>query len=159
MNFRTDNSGSRFLIKDIFLGVEYPTAENTIDKGKVTVGYIVGKKITKDIYTSHTSVLGVSISSTKLEQTFMNYVDELKVKGTRPYLLYNCWYDLKRPRQANGPESYVNEANVLKRIDTFKKYCNKYNIHLNSVVLDEGWDNLNSMWEIDSTRPTVLLRS
>lgn len=138
--------------KNIFLGVEYPTAENTIDAGKVTVGYIVGKNITKDIYTSHTAVLGVSVSSAKLEQTFMNYVDKLKVKGTRPFLLYNTWYDLKRTRQADGPESIMNETNVLKRIDTLKKYFNKYNIHLNSVVLDEGWDNLHSMWEIDSTR-------
>lgn len=138
---------------DIFMGVEYPTVENKITGNKIQIGYIVGKEIKKDIYKSHTSVLGASSSPVKLEQTFMDYVDQIKINGTHPYLLYNSWYDFRNPAIVTDSASIMNEKNVLDRIETFKKFMyDKYNIALNAFVLDDGWDNYKSMWGIDSTR-------
>jgi hypothetical protein len=144
--------GQPVFYKDIFLGVEYPTTENKIDSGKVMSGYLVGQKITKEIYTSHTSIIGVSSSSAKLENTFMKYVGQIKVKGTRPFLLYNSWYDLRRPGLVKDSENIMNETNIIDRIHIFNKYLNKYNIKLNAFVLDEGWDIYNSIWGIDTIR-------
>src|SRR5208283_3470025 len=137
---------------DIFLGVEYPTAQNEIEAGTVMMGYVAGQKITKEIYVSHTSIIGVSSSAGKLEQTFMKYVDQIKVNGTRPFLLYNSWYDLRRPELVKDSGSVMNERNIIDRIRAFDKYLSKYDIKLNAFVLDDGWDNYNSIWEIDSTR-------
>ena len=79
--------GQPVFINDIFLGVEYPTAQNDIENEKVMTGYVVAEKIIKEAYQSHTSIVGVASSAGKLEQAFMQYVDGLKVKGTRPFLL------------------------------------------------------------------------
>jgi hypothetical protein len=138
--------------KDIFFGVEYPTTENIIEEGRVMNGYVVGQKITKDIYTSYSSVIGVSSSAAKLEQTFMKYVDHIKIKGTRSYLLYNSWYDLRRPELVQESGSLMNEKNVLDRIKSIEKFSNDYKIKFDTFLLDDGWERLNSLWGIDSTR-------
>lgn len=136
---------------DIFLAVEYPAVENFISENQIKIGYALGKKITKDKIISFPSIIGVSPSDTKLEQTFMSYVDSIKVKGTRPFLLYNSWYDLRNPAIAEGSESIMNEKNVLERIESFKKYMvEKHKITLDAFVLDDGWDNYNSIWEVDT---------
>lgn len=136
---------------DIFLAVEYPAVENIINSNHLKIGYVVGEKITKDKIVSFPSVIGVASSPETLEQSFLTYVELLKVKGTRPFLLYNSWYDLRNPAIAEGPESVMNEENVLNRIESFKKYMvEKHNIKLDAFVLDDGWDNYNSIWEIDT---------
>lgn len=136
---------------DIFLAVEYPAVENLINSNHVRIGYIVGEKINKDKLVSFPSIIGVASSPETLEQSFMTYVESIKVKGTRPFLLYNSWYDLRNPAIAEGPESVMNEKNVLDRIESFKKYMvEKHKINLDAFVLDDGWDNYNSIWEIDT---------
>ena len=136
---------------DIFLGVEYPAAENKIEKDHLKVGYVVGQKIDNNLYPSYPSILGASVSPDKLEETFLFYVDRIKVNGNRPYILYNSWYDFRNPAIAEDSSSIMNEKNVLLRINTFKEYLfNKYNIALNAFVLDDGWDNYKSIWSIDT---------
>jgi hypothetical protein len=150
-SFSHGEFGQPLFNRDIFLAVEYPAVENTIDGNHVKIGYVVGEKITKDKIVSFPSIIGVAPSSEKLEQSFMSYVDSIKVKGTRPFLLYNSWYDLRNPAIAEGPESIMNEKNVLERIEDFKKYMvEKHNIYLDAFVLDDGWDNYNSVWDIDT---------
>ena len=151
-DFSRGQFGQPVFNNDIFLGVEYPTGQNEIEAGKVMMGYVVGVKIAKEVYRSHTSIIGVSSSAGKLEQTFMKYVDQLKVEGTRPFLLYNSWYDLRRPELVKDSENVMNERSIIDRIHAFKKYLNKYDIALDAFVLDEGWDNFNGLWEIDSAR-------
>ena len=151
-DFSHGQFGQPVFHNDIFLGVEFPTAENIIDSGKVMIGYLLGKKITKEIYSSQASIIGVSYSDAKLEQTFMKYVDEIKVKGTRSFLLYNSWYDLRRPELVKDSVSIMNERNVNDRIRLFDKYFTKYKIKLDGFILDDGWESLNSIWGIDSTR-------
>ena len=150
-NFTHGEFGQPVFNNGIFLGVEYPAVENIIDGNHLKMGYVIGEKITKNKIISYPSVIGVSSSPEKLEQSFMTYVDSIKVKGTRPFLLYNSWYDLRNPAIAEGPETIMNEKNVLNRIESFKKYMfEKHHIYLDAFVLDDGWDNYNSIWEIDT---------
>ena len=152
-DFSHGQYGQPVLNKDIFFAVEYPSVENEISGESAKTGYLVGEKAEKKSYISHTSVLGVSQSKIKLEETFMNYVGGVKVSGTRPFLLYNSWYDLRNPAIVKDKASEMNETNVLKMIDTFKKYMyTKYDIALDAFVLDDGWDKYESLWNIDSTR-------
>ncbi|MGA7722558.1 MAG: hypothetical protein WCA84_15410 [Ignavibacteriaceae bacterium] len=152
-DFSRGQFGQPVFNNDIFIGVEYPTVENEIAGGKVRCGYVAGETIKKDVFKSHTSVIGVSSSSAKLEQSFMDYVDDIKINGTRPYLLYNSWYDFRNPAVTNDSESIMNDKNVLGRLETFKKFMfDKYSIALDAFVLDDGWDNYRSLWSIDSSR-------
>jgi hypothetical protein len=151
--FSRGQFGQPVFDNDIFLGVEYPTVENEINGNKVKCGYVVGETIKKNAFISHTSVIGVSSSSVKLEQSFMDYVDQIKINGTRPYLLYNSWYDFRNPAVVDDSESVMNYKNVLGRIETFKKYMfDRYSIALDAFVLDDGWDKYQSIFSIDSTR-------
>jgi len=138
---------------DMFFGVEYPTAENAFVDHGFRMGYLVGKKITKVKYVSHKAVAGTAFSNIKLRQAFMDYVDSIKVNGTKPYLLYNSWYDFRNPSIVKDSESVMNVENVVNRISTFKKFMfDKHGIALNAFVLDDGWDKYTSMWKIDSSR-------
>jgi len=150
-NFSRGKFGQPVFNTDIFIGVEYPAVENKISNKHLTSGYVVGEKITKNKITSYPSVIGVSSSTEKLEQDFYSYVEKIKIKGSRPFLVYNTWYDMRNPAIAEGKESVMNEKNVLKRIKLFKeRMYDKYKINLDAFVLDDGWDNYNSIWEIDT---------
>ncbi len=145
--------GQPVFYKTLFLGLEYPAFQNKINGKNLKCEYIVGRKITKDTIRTHNAVIGVSSSESKLAQTFLEYIDQIKVNGTRPFLLYNSWYDFRNPAIVKEDESVMNIPNILKRIDTFKKYMvDKYGITLDAFVLDDGWDNYESVWGIDSTR-------
>ena len=143
--------GQPIFNNDIFLSVEYPAVENLINGRHLKIGYVVGEKITKDKIISFPSIIGVASSKETLESTFLDYVETIKVRGTRPFLLYNTWYDLRNPEIAESEESVMNEKNVLERINLFKKnMVDKHKIKLDAFVLDDGWDNYNSLWDIDT---------
>ena len=145
--------GQPVLNKDIFLGVEYPTVENIVDGNTIRIGYVVGKEIKSEPYTSHRSIIGVSPSVDKLEQTFLDYVDGIKVDGTRPYLLYNSWYDLRNPAITRDSSGIMTEQTVLTTISSFREHLyDDYHIKLDGFVLDDAWDNYKSLWGIDSSR-------
>jgi hypothetical protein len=63
----------------------------------------------------------------------------------RPFLLYNSWYDLQRLA--------MNHDNTLARVPDFQKMLlAKYGLHLDSFVLDDGWDDMHKLWQIDPQR-------
>jgi len=151
INLSRGSFGQPVLGDDFFLGIEYPGVENSIGKNKVDLHYVVGKKIEKEPLKTFSSVLGVSSSPGTLEKTFYDYVDKIKIRGTRPFLLYNSWYDFRNPAIAESKESIMNTQNVLDRIETFKEFMVKrHGLNLDAFVLDDGWDNYKSIWEIDT---------
>ena len=137
---------------DIFIGVEYPGVENALSGSHVSSGYIVGETLKPEGISSENGVLGAATSPEELERTFLRYVETIKVRGTRPFLLYNTWYDIRHPSRVNSAAYGMTEANILERIDAFHKYMQvPHDITLDAFVLDDGWDNVQSIWQIDST--------
>jgi hypothetical protein len=116
------------------------------------MGYVVGARVGAAPLTSEKGVLGVAPSATALERRFLDYVDGIKVRGTRPFLLYNSWYDLRHPTRVKRPAEVMDQASALLRIDQFKRtLTDTYGVTLNAFVLDDGWDNTSSIWKIDTT--------
>jgi hypothetical protein len=71
-----------------------------------------------------------------------------------PYLLYNTWYDLRRPQESHSKPEFMSQQNVMERLRQLQDYLLKpYGLRLNSFVLDEGWDNVDdnvdSLWTIN----------
>lgn len=153
-DFSHGQFGQPVFINDIFLGLEYPTAENVLNGNRLTIGYVVGKRITTQQYISHKVIIGCSASKTALESTFMEYIKTIEPNEVHPYLLYNSWYDLRNPAIAdNDSNGIMNVKNVLRTIASFKsELYDKYKIALDAFVLDDGWDNYKSFWAIDSSR-------
>ena len=137
--FSLGGFGQPLFAEDLFLGLEYPTSLNT-----VTLGGNVGLNIPDGGYTSEPAVIGVAPAG-MVHQQFLDYVARMRVAPVRPYLLYNSWYDLQRLA--------MNHDNTLERVPTFQKLLlGKYGLHLDSFVLDDGWDDMHKLWQIDQQR-------
>jgi len=153
VDFSHGEFGQPVFIGDLFIGVEYPGCESPINGKLLETGYLVGKRITDNGYVSDTSVVGAAESSETLEWAFIEYIDRIKVHGKAPFILYNSWYDFRNPSIAEDSASIMNPHNIFNRIATFEKIGEKeHGLPLDAFVLDDGWDNYNSIWEVDSTR-------
>ncbi len=136
----------------LFLGMEYPTGVNKIEKNsneiKIITGQEFGIKITNEWIKTEWSVFGITPKK-YLKLWFKYYLDILKTPPTNPYLLYNTWYDLRAPELVKGEKFILNEKNLLSKIEEFKnKFILPYDIKLNAFVIDDGWDIYKSDWKI-----------
>jgi hypothetical protein len=142
--FTLGGFGQPLFAEDLFLGLEYPTGLNTTHGAEVKLGSNVGMNIPDGGYTSESAVMGVAPAG-MVHQQFLDYVARIRVAPVRPYLLYNTWYDLQRLA--------MNHDNTLERVPTFQKLLlGKYGLHLDSFVLDDGWDDMHKLWQIDRQR-------
>ena len=142
--FSLGGFGQPLFAEDLFLGLEFPSSVNTSRGDEVTLGGYVGMNIPNDGYTSEAAVMGVAPAGL-VHQQFLDYVNRIRVAPVRPFLLYNTWYDYPRLK--------MNHDNLLERVPTFQKLLlAKYGLHLDSFVLDDGWDDMHKLWVIDQAR-------
>lgn len=134
--------GQPLFADDLFMGLEYPASINTGRHSAISLKRYVGMDIPATGYTSDPAVIGVADNSAGLHQAFMQYVSRMRAAPVRPYLLYNTWYDLRRPD--------MTQQNTLERLHQLREFLLKpYDLHLNAFVLDEGWDDVNKLWAIN----------
>ena len=138
----------------IFFGLEYPAATQDFIMDQnwcyVKARQEVGKIIDKNGISSDWAVLGITPDK-NVKWWFYQYLNSQRISPLKPYTLYNTWYDLRSPDYPGvTPDHVMNERNVLKIIDLFKKnMIDKYGIKLDAFVLDDGWDNYQSAWELN----------
>ncbi len=136
--------GQPLLGEDIFLGLEYPTSLNTMNGSSVTLGSWVGTNVPPEGFTSDPAVIGVAAPGTT-HAAFMDYVRHMRVAPERLFVIYNTWYDL----QGN----VMDDENLLQRVAQLDSaLVKKYDVHLDSFVLDDGWSGPSDLWQIDSQR-------
>jgi len=90
------------------------------------------------------SVLG-TYPEGQLRRAFLRYLERERARPYKPFLHYNCWFDLERG---------VNEKDMLSRISSFTEEMTvKRGVAVQSYVLDDGWDDLNAgFWAINKTK-------
>jgi len=135
-----------------FFGMEYPTTQNELRKtGRglhISCGDFIGKRVDDKWYGANWVVEGLS-PEPEIKQWFMKYVDDIRAKPLRPYLLYNSWYDLEAPQMVDDPDRVMNEKNVLRSIQSFdQRLTQQRGIKLDAFVLDDGWDVYRSDWQL-----------
>jgi Melibiase len=142
--FSMGGFGQPLFADDVFLGVEYPTAINQAKGSEVDLGGYIGLNIPPEGYTSEAAVFGVAPAGL-VRQQFLAYVDRIRVAPVRPFALYNSWYDLQRLA--------MNHDNTLARVPVLNNMLfKKYGLHMDSFVLDDGWDDMQKLWAIDEKR-------
>jgi hypothetical protein len=141
--FSLGGFGQPLFSEELFLGLEYPTGIDTAENGETKLGRYVGLAVPAEGYTSDTAVMGVAPAGA-VHRQFLEYVKRMRVAPVRPFLLYNTWYDLQ--------SQAMNHANTLERVPRLAKLLQPYGLHLDSFVLDDGWDDLNHLWAIDAQR-------
>jgi hypothetical protein len=142
--FTLGGFGQPLFAEDLFLGLEFPTGQNTVTGDEVTLGSSPGVNIPDAGYTSEPAVMGVAPAG-MVHRQFLDYVARMRVAPVRPFLLYNTWYDYPRLK--------MNGGNTVARVSDFQKLLlSKYGLHLDSFVLDDGWDDMHKLWVIDQQR-------
>lgn len=151
LDFRLGGSGQPLFADDLFMGLEFPTSVNTANDSIVNLGRLVGRNVSSHAsYTSDPVVIGVAHGNDEVHRAFLQYIKQIRVGPVKPFLLYNTWYDLRRQGESHSDQQFMTEQTAMARLHQLQEHLLKpYNLHLDSFVLDEGWDNVNKLWTID----------
>jgi len=141
----------------VFFGIEYPAADNDISRKNARTFYIrcielIGTVVRQPWVKSQWVVEGLAPDQ-HIKDWFFNYLPDIQVAPNKPYALYNSWYDLRSPLYPGvAPDHVMNEKNILHIIHLFRKnMIDRYHIHLDAFVLDDGWDTYDSDWVLRSS--------
>ena len=86
----------------------------------LSCGQEIGERIGPAGIAGDWAVLAVTPDA-RVKHWFFDYLDRVRVAPLRPYMLYNSWYDLRSPELSKEPGTVMNEANVLRIVDLFRK--------------------------------------
>ncbi len=82
-------------------------------------------------------------------RSFLAYIERERAVPYRPFVHYNDWYEIGiRLHDYQDPALRTNETMWLKLLDTWnEELCTKRNTKLDGFILDDGWDDFNSLWD------------
>jgi hypothetical protein len=130
--------------KGIFLGYEHPLAGNSVDNEKVSSAHKSNRKLAPGETCYGSVVLGVYPEG-QLRRAFLCYLEQERIRPYAPWLHYNSWYDVAHTDRNGG---LFTEKDVLGVIDVWgREFVQKRGVPLKSFLLDDGWDNHDSVWE------------
>ncbi len=137
---RLGGFGQPVYATDLFFGVEFPAAHNVYKNNYIDCWHIVAQKIPQNsFYRSHSVVVGLAPSQ-NVRSAFFTYIRSLRPRKDTPFALYNTWYDIRD----------FNYTKLITTIHNFKTtLIDKYKLKLDAFVIDDGWDDVHSIWEID----------
>lgn len=115
-----------------FFGVEIPGAQNAIGPATARIGF--GCKLDLSPTQPYTfgSVAGVAAPG-QLRRSFLYYLERERARPSKPFLHYNCWYDL-----GYG----LDETKLLDVVKSFDaELVKKRGVPVLSYLADDGWDD------------------
>ncbi|MGC4015484.1 MAG: alpha-galactosidase [Luteolibacter sp.] len=129
---------------DVFLGVEVPGARNTVAGKKVRTGFACQLELTSATAYTFGSVMGV-VPAGQLRRGFLYYMERERARPTKPFLHYNCWYDLGFSVNADKMMDVVNRFN--------EELVKKRGVPVLSYLVDDGWDSTRKgLWAEDTAK-------
>ena len=140
--------GSPVTAGDLFLGFEDPLSECKAG-ATVTCGMKRELPLKARQSVDYSLVIGVAPPG-QMRRGFLNYVERERAHPYRTFLHYNTWYDI-------GFGKPYDAAAVLDVIGAFgTELVRKRGVKLDSFLLDDGWDNTASTWQMNSGFPNGL---
>ncbi|MCL3779912.1 hypothetical protein EMN47_05855 [Prolixibacteraceae bacterium JC049] len=123
-----------------FWGVEFPAANNFVKEQKGYLGYLWGREVkANSTYTSYQSVFGVGDDSKFIQDTFFDYIDQIRIRPLRLQVQYNSWFDfggrVTKELFAKSVNKVSNELNTKREVPPFKAF-----------VIDDGWQDVKADW-------------
>ncbi|MEI6779700.1 MAG: alpha-galactosidase [Verrucomicrobiota bacterium] len=134
--------GSPVVAGQTFLGVELPMCSPKLSGDVVHWQMDCAIRWDAQHPCQFGSVIGV-LPAGQARRAFLAYLERERAREPKPFLHYNCWYDL-------GCD--MTEKDLLKVVAIFeKKLIRERGIRLDAFVLDDGWDNLQAgFWTVDT---------
>ncbi|MFA6449106.1 MAG: hypothetical protein WCX65_06560 [bacterium] len=129
--------GQPVFYNDFFFGLESPAGYNLVEGDDVVLRHYPGWTLAPgECRTSYDAVIGMADKG-QVEEAFRDYVDSFRYSW-KSMLLYNSWYDVQIGMNISKFKS------VMKKFD---KGLGKYGVKLDYLVVDDGWQNRDSIWE------------
>jgi hypothetical protein len=142
-------AGSPIVTGNFYLGFEHPLSYTTTVNGEVIAGLKRTLPLAAGQSITYTSVIGAARPG-QLRRDFLAYLEQERAHPYRTFLHYNTWYDI-------GYGERFDQAAVLNRIHAFgEELVRKRNVRMDSFLMDDGWDNTSSLWDINSGFPNGL---
>jgi hypothetical protein len=143
--------GSPIVDSTRFFGFEHPLSQSAVEGDKVEawLSRVLPLQLGQGV--TYSAVFGVAPPG-QMRRAFLRYIERERAHPYRTFLHYNTWYDL-----AQGAN--YNQAEALNRVHAFgEELVQKRHVVLDSFLLDEGWDNTNSLWQFNSGFPDGFSR-
>lgn len=142
-------SGSPVVTDHQFLGVEHPLAENRVAGGRVTCALPLMQPLRPGESAVVSFVQG-TYPPGQLRRWFLAYVERERARPYAPFLHHNNWYN-------RGCGKKFTEAEVLEDIASLRReLVERRGVKLDGIVLDDGWDDVNSLWRFHAGWPEGL---
>ena len=124
--------GSPVAARGMFFGVEMPGAQNALDSSRLRVGFSCGLQVVPGQPLTFGSVAGVAPEG-QLRRAFLCYIERERARPSRPFLHYNCWYDLGFS---------VDQQTMMDVVTNFdRELVKKRGVPVLSYLVDDGWDD------------------
>ena len=115
----------------MFFGVEMPGAQNALADTGARIGLACKLELSPAQNYSFGAVAGVAPEG-QLRRAFLFYLERERARPSRPFLHYNCWYDLGFSADAEKMLDVVNRFN--------DELVQKRGVPVKSYLVDDGWD-------------------
>ncbi len=82
-------------------------------------------------------------------RSFLAYIERERAMSYRPFVHYNDWYEIGiRLHDHKDPKKRTNEAMWLDLLETWnRELYTKRGTHVDGFIVDDGWDEFNSLWD------------
>lgn len=143
--------GSPIADDRLFFGVEHPLSWSRVQHGTAEAGIDRELALKAHDGITYSAVIG-AYTPGQLRRAFLAYLESERPRRYSPFLNYNTWYDV-------GYQNRYSENDVLSRIDAFgEELERKREVKIDSFVLDDGWDNPQSLWGFNNELPNGFSR-
>ena len=131
--------GSPVVTDTAFFAVEHPMSINRGVDGHVRCFLPRSTALAAGEPFEVSSVIGF-VAKGQLRREFLSYLERERAHPYRPFLNYNTWYDI-------GFVNRFDAAAAIDAITTFgEELVNKRKTRIDSFLLDDGWDDCQSLW-------------
>jgi hypothetical protein len=139
-------AGSPMVAGDFFFGFEFPLAVSEVKGARAKAALTRVLPLGAGQSITYSSVIGVA-NPGQMRRDFLAYLEQERAHPYRTFLHYNSWFDL-------GAGERFNEAQVLDRVHGFgEELVRKRGVTMDSFLLDDGWDNTQSLWGFNPGLP------
>ncbi len=131
----------------LFAGVESPLSKGEVTAEGFTCSLERSTHLPPRTTSSISAVLGFCTPG-QLRRTFqLAYLNEERARPYFPLFNYNTWYDI-------GYFSRYTEKDVLDTVRLFgEELVRKRGVVMDSFLLDDGWDNTETLWQFHDELP------
>jgi hypothetical protein len=142
-------SGSPLVAGDYYLVFEHPLSYSNVTNGEVVAGLKRTLPLSAGQSITYSSVIGAARPG-QMRRDFLAYLELERSHPYRTFLHYNTWYDLGRGERFSA-------AQVEDRIHAFgEELVRKRGVTMDSLLMDDGWDDTHSMWQMNGGFPDGL---